>query len=91
MPDEAGIDQLLQIVGDVRAEIVAAGPELARRQLRIADIEEKQRLHAVHVGAAHAVELVLDHVEQSPMEPLHQRQRIEIERLGVVRSRSAAS
>ena len=46
-----------------------------------ADVEEKQRLHAVDVGATRAVELVLDDVEQPPMQTLDQRQRLHIERL----------
>ncbi|TIV09077.1 MAG: hypothetical protein E5W00_11445 [Mesorhizobium sp.] len=36
MVDEAEIDQLLQIVGDVRAEIIAARAQFAGGQLRIA-------------------------------------------------------
>ncbi len=41
MIDVAGIDQLLEIVGDVRAEIVAAAGQLAGGQLGIADIVEQ--------------------------------------------------
>ena len=81
--DVAHLDQLLEIVGDVRAEIVAARPQFAGRQLGFADVEQKQRLDAVDVGAAGAVEFVLDHVEQPPMQTLDQRQRLQIKRLEV--------
>ena len=48
--DEAEVDQLLQIVGDVRAEIVAARAQFAGGQLRIADVEQQQRLDGVDVA-----------------------------------------
>ena len=38
--DVAGFDKLLQIVGHVRAQIVAARAQFARRQFLIADIEQ---------------------------------------------------
>ena len=84
MIEEAHLDQLLEIVGDVGAEIVAARAQLARGQLLVADIVEQQRLHRIDVGAAAAVELVLDDVEQAAMQPLHQRQGFEIERPDVI-------
>jgi hypothetical protein len=61
--DIAHLDKLLEIVGDVRAEIVAAGPQFARGQLRVADVEQKQRLNAVYVRTTGAIEFVLDDVE----------------------------
>ena len=87
MIEEAHLDELLQIVGDVGAEVVAARAQLARGQLLVADVVEQQRLHRIDVGAAAAVELVLDDVEQAPMQPLDQRQGIEIERPDVVELR----
>ena len=77
----AHLDQLLDVVGDVRAEVVAAGAQLARRQLLVADVVEEQRLDAVDVVAAAALELVLDDVEQAAMEPLHEVQGLQIMRL----------
>src|SRR5690606_9027053 len=53
--DETHVDQLLQIVGYVRAEIVAARAEFAGREFRIADVEEKQSLDGIDVAAALAL------------------------------------
>src|SRR5262249_4950252 len=64
------LDQLLEVVGYIGAEIVAARAQLAGGEILIADIVEKQCLHGIDVGAAPAVELVLDHVEEAPMQPL---------------------
>src|SRR5258708_38511800 len=50
MIEEAELDQLLQVVGDVGAEIVTARAQLARGQLLVADIVEQKRLHRVDVG-----------------------------------------
>src|SRR5690348_3433591 len=81
MIEEAELDELLQIVGDVGAEIVTARAQLARGQLLVADVIEQQRLHRVDVGTTTTIELVLDDIEQAAMQPLHQRQRLQIERL----------
>src|SRR5262245_15424528 len=81
MIKEAKLNELLQIVGDVRAEIVAAGTQLTGSQLLVADVIEQQRLHRIDIGAAAAVEFVLDDVEQAAMQPLNESQSFEIERL----------
>src|SRR6201993_5288752 len=52
MIEEPELDELLQIVEDVGAEIVAARAQLARGQLLVADVVEQERLHRVDVGAA---------------------------------------
>jgi len=52
MIEETHLDELLEIVRDVRAEIVAARAQLARGQLLVADVEQQQRLDGVDVGAA---------------------------------------
>src|SRR5690348_5540146 len=44
MIEEAEFDQLLQIVGDVGAEVVATGAQLAGGQFLVADIIEQKRL-----------------------------------------------
>src|SRR6478609_10881812 len=72
MIEEAELDELLQIVGDVGAEVIAARTQLARSQFLVADVIEQQRLHRVDVGAAAAIEFILDDVEQRAMQPLHQ-------------------
>src|ERR1043166_4283914 len=84
MIEEAHLDQLLEIVGDVRAEIIAARAQFAGGQFPVADVEQQQRLHRVDVGAAAAIELVLDDVEQTSVQPLDQSQGLEIERLDMV-------
>ena len=81
MIEEAELDELLQIVGDVGAEVVAARAQFARGQFLVADVVEQQRLHRIDVGAAAAIEFILDDVEQAAMQPLHQSQCFKIERL----------
>src|SRR5437899_9770027 len=54
MIEEAEFDQLLQIVGDVGAEIITARAQLAGGQLLVADVIEQQRLNRIDVGAAAA-------------------------------------
>jgi hypothetical protein len=44
-------------------------------------------LHRIDVGAPAAVELVLDHVEQPPVQSLDQGQGLEIERLDLFEAR----
>jgi hypothetical protein len=41
-------------------------------------------LDGVDIGAAAAIELVLDDIEEPPVQPLHERQSFEIERTDVV-------
>src|SRR6187402_2394633 len=79
--EEAELDQLLQIVRDVGAEIVATGAQLAGGQFLVADVVQQQRLNRIDIGAAAAVELVLDDIEQTAMQALHQGQGFQIERL----------
>src|SRR5579871_3028570 len=45
MIEEAEFDQLLQVVGDVGAEIIATGAQLTGGQFLVADIIEQKRLH----------------------------------------------
>src|SRR5262249_48936290 len=61
--------ELLDIVGDIRAEVIAARAQFAWRQLLARYIVKEQGLHAVDVAAAAAVEFVLDDVEQAAVEP----------------------
>src|SRR5579862_1352115 len=83
MVEEAEFDQLLQIVGDVGAEIVSARAQLARGQLLVANVIEQERLHRVDIGAATTIEFVLDDIEQAAMQPLNKSQSFEIERLNL--------
>src|SRR5256885_3290659 len=75
--EEAELDELLQIVGDVGAEVIAARAQLARGQFLVADVIEQERLHRIDVGAAAAIEFILDDVEQAAMQPLYQSQCFE--------------
>src|SRR3954468_25001738 len=81
MMDIAHLDELLEIVGDIRAEIVAARTELAGGQFRLADVEEEQSLYAVHVGTAGTIEFILDHIKQSTVQTLNKRQCLQVKRL----------
>src|ERR1700716_4175249 len=81
MIEEAEFDELLQVIGDVGAEVITARAQFARGQLLVADVIEQQRLHRIDVGAAAAIEFVLDDVEQAAMQPLYQSQCFKIERL----------
>jgi hypothetical protein len=81
--DIAGLNQLLQVVGDIRAEIVAAAGQLSRRQFGVADVVQEQRLHAVHVGTAQAFELILDDVEKQSMQTLNELQGHQIAALEI--------
>src|SRR5246127_1884913 len=47
MIEEAELDQLLQVVGAVGAEIVTARAQFARGQLLVTDVIEQERLHRI--------------------------------------------
>src|SRR6185437_3502404 len=71
--------KLLEVVGDVRTQIVAACTQLAGRQFLIADIEQQERLDAVDLAFVAPVKLVLDDVEKLAMKPFNEVERFEIE------------
>ena len=76
----AGFDQFLDIVRDVRTEVIAARTQFAGGQFLVADIIKQQGLHGIDVAAAASVEFVLDHVAKAAMQPLNQPQGLEIGR-----------
>jgi hypothetical protein len=84
MVEKAHFHKLFQVVGDVRAEIVTARAQFTGRQFLVADIEEQQGLHRIDVRPPPPVELILDHVQKAAMQPLHERQRLKIERLNMI-------
>src|SRR5437867_439117 len=45
MIEEAEFDELLEVIGDVGAEVIAARTQLARGQFLVTDVIEQQRLH----------------------------------------------
>src|ERR1700733_14130976 len=58
MIEEAELDQLLQIVGDIGAEVIAARAQFARGQFLVADVIKQECLHRIDVGAAAAIEFI---------------------------------
>src|SRR5579862_866495 len=87
--EEAHLDEFLEIVGDVGAEIVAPRAQFAGGEFLVADIVQQQRLHRIDVGAAAAVEFVLDDVEETPVQALDESKRLQIVRPNVVEARLA--
>src|SRR5207342_3386225 len=81
--DITGLNQFLQVVGDVRAEIITAAGQFSRRKLGVADIVQEQRLHAVHVGTAQAFELILDDIKKQSMQTLNELQGYQIATLEI--------
>src|SRR6056297_2306602 len=81
----AGLDELLEVVGDVRALVVAAGLQLARGDFVFADVEEQKRLDGVDVEQAEPLELVLDDVEQEAVQAFDQGETFEIVRVEPLR------
>src|SRR6476646_979491 len=68
--EERHLHQLLEVVRNVRAEIVAARTQLTGRQFLVADVVEQQRLHRIDIGATTPIEFILDNVKQTAMSPL---------------------
>ena len=66
------LDQLLDVVGDIRAQVVAARGQFADRQLLVADVRQDQALHVVDVLDPEPIELRLDDIEEASMETLDQ-------------------
>src|SRR5262249_6691708 len=72
------LDHLLHVVGDVRAEVVAAVGQFADRQLLVADVEENEGLDVVDVLDAEAIKLELHHFEEVAVQALDEKNRIVI-------------
>src|SRR5215468_2487112 len=84
MIEVSHLHQLLEVVGHVGAEIIAPRAQLAGGEILLTDIVQEQRLHRIDIGAALAIELVFDDVEEATMQPLDERQGFEIVRTNVV-------
>src|SRR6266540_3129442 len=84
MIEVSHLHQLLEVVGHVGAEIITPRAQLAGGEILFTDVVQEQRLHRIDVGAAPAVELVLDDVEEATMQPLDQSQSFEIVRTDVL-------
>jgi hypothetical protein len=76
--DIAHVDELFEIVGHVRAEVIAACLEFTGGQFARADVIEQQRLYAVEFGATETIEFVFDDIEKEAMETLDQTEGLEI-------------
>ena len=78
MVDVTALDQLFEIVGNIGAEIVAAGTQFAGGQFLVADIEQQQRLHGINLALVAAIQFVLDDIEKLAVKPLNQIEGFEI-------------
>ena len=58
---------------------MATCAQLARRELLIADIEQEKSLNAVDLAFVAAIQFILDHIEQLPMQSLDEVERLQIE------------
>src|SRR6266568_6415606 len=72
------LDHLLDVVGNVRAQITAPQRQLADGHLGVADVEQHQALHVVDVVDAKPFELQLHDFEKMAVKPLDQRNHLEI-------------
>jgi hypothetical protein len=71
--DIAVVDQLPQVVGDVRSEIAAAQRQFAYRHLGIPDVEQHHPLHVVDVVDGEPIGFEFG---QPPVKPLDQRDNL---------------
>ena len=78
MAEVAKLNELLDVVGNVRAEIIAAGAQLTRRHIVVADVIQQQCLNRIDIGATATIELVLDHVKEAAVKTLNQGERFKI-------------
>src|SRR5271166_4584574 len=74
----AVFDHLLDVVGDVRAEIAAAQRQFADGHLRVSDVEQHHPLDVVDVVDAETFELKLHHLQEVTVQALDQRDYFEI-------------
>ena len=71
----AMLGHLLDVVGHVRTQIIAAQGQFPDSQLVAADIVENQRLHVVDVANVVTFELGLDHLKKLTVHPFEQDDR----------------
>src|SRR5208283_2645738 len=72
------LDHLLDIVGDVGAEIATAQHEFADGHLGITDIKQYHPLDVVDVVDPQPIELKLYHLQELPVKAFDQRDHFEI-------------
>ena len=66
------IDQLLDVVRDVRALVITALHQVADDDLFLSDIGEKQGLNRVDVLDRHPVEFGPEHIEKTPVQAFNE-------------------
>ena len=76
--DIAALDQLLHVVGNVGALIIAAVDEIADDDLFVADIGEQEGLDRIEVLDAQTIEFRPDDIEESPVQTLNHSREIKI-------------
>ena len=81
------LHQFLEIVGHVRALVVAAGFQLPRSQFGVGDIEQQQRLHRIYFLSAVTVKIILDQIKQAPVKALNQGERLHVAALDRIADR----
>src|SRR5262249_30819621 len=81
MIEEAELNKLLQVVGDIGAEVVTARTQFPRGQLLVAHIVEQERRRRIGARGAAASKLILDAVEKTAVRTPPQRQCSKIGRL----------
>src|ERR1700731_2855020 len=78
VPEIPALNHLLDVVGDVRPEVIAAQRQLTDRDLGVPDVEQHHGLHVVDVVYPEPVELKLDNFQVMPVKPLNQRDDLKI-------------
>src|SRR5690606_792086 len=74
----AQIDQLFEIIADVRTLVITAAFQLTRGHLIFADVEQEQGLNRIDLQYTQALELILDDIKQQSVQAFYQAQIVEI-------------
>src|SRR3954470_15838214 len=79
LDDIAAVQQLLQIVSDVRACVVALLGQITYRDLLVLNISKDQCLNGVDVIDAQPLQLEADNIEKATVQPLDQPGDVDID------------
>ena len=74
----AHFNKLLEIIADIGALIVTTGLQFPRRHFVVANIEKQECLHRVDLQHSNPLELVLDDVQQEPVQTLYKCERLQV-------------
>ena len=72
LDEEAFFDQILDVVGNVGAEVIAAVGELANGDVLTADVIQHQGLDVVYFLDLQAIQLGLDDIKEPAVQPFNQ-------------------